>query len=93
MQSQEDAANDLTAVLAENDMAALHRALGIIARARGISAVAEQAGLTREALYKSLRDDSQPRLDTISRVCQALSTRLMAQPMRLTPTAPSLERR
>ncbi len=59
----------------------LAAALGDIARARGMSEIAKSAGLTREALYKALRPDSTPRFDTISRVCNALGVRLVAQPM------------
>jgi len=54
-------------------------ALGVVARARGMSAVAEKSGLTREALYKALRPSSKPRFDTIYRVCNALGVRRVAQ--------------
>ncbi|MGZ8257180.1 MAG: hypothetical protein ACXW1C_04670 [Gallionella sp.] len=37
--------------------------------------------LTREALYKALRADAQPRFETVSRVCAALGVRLVAQPI------------
>ena len=50
----------------------LAAALGDIARARGMSEIAKASGLTREALYKALRLDAQPRFDTIGRVCTAL---------------------
>jgi probable addiction module antidote protein len=43
--------------------------------------VARASGLTREALYKTLRPTSHPRFDTISRVCTALGVKLVAQPM------------
>ena len=56
-------------------------ALGDIARARGMTEIAEAAGITREALYKALRPDSAPRFDTVSRVCAALGVRLVAQPV------------
>ena len=69
----------LTDVLAANDPALLASALGDIARARGMSEIAKASGLTREALYKALRPDAQPRFDTISRVCGALGVRLVAQ--------------
>ena len=55
LNTEQDVADYLTLVLAENDMAEFTRALGVVARARGMSAVAEQSGLTREALYKALR--------------------------------------
>jgi len=80
LKSDEDIANYLTIVLEENNPAELTRALGVIARARGMTEVARAAGLTREALYKALRPSSQPRFDTIARVCTALGVKLVAQP-------------
>ena len=70
----------LTIVMEENDPSELTYALGVIARARGMSEVARATGLTREALYKALRPNSQPRFDTIARVCTALGVRLVVQP-------------
>ena len=78
--SEEAIAEYLTAMLAEGDPALLAAALGDIARARGMSEIARASGLTREALYKALRPNAQPRFDTISRVCTALGVRLVAQP-------------
>jgi probable addiction module antidote protein len=72
----------LSDVLQANDAALLAEALGHIARARGMSAIAQDAGLTREALYKALRPGAQPRFDTIMRVCAALGVRLVATPTR-----------
>lgn len=79
LKTEEDVANYLTLVLEENDMGEFTHALGVVARARGMSAVAEKSGLTREALYKALRPRSQPRFDTIYKVCHALGVRLVAQ--------------
>ena len=59
----------------------LAAALGDVARARGMTQVAKDAGLTREALYKALRPGAQPRLSTIARVCIALGLRLVVQPV------------
>ena len=70
----------LTVILEENDPALLAAALGDIARARGMSQIAKASGITREALYKALRPDSQPRLDTIQRVCTALGVKLNVVP-------------
>ena len=72
----------LTDIMQANDPALLASALGDIARARGMSEIAKASGLTREALYKALRPDSQPRFDTINRVCAALGVRLVAQAVR-----------
>jgi probable addiction module antidote protein len=71
----------LTDILQENDAALLAAALGDIARARGMTEIANAAGITREALYKALRPDSAPRFDTINRVCAALGVRLVVEPI------------
>jgi probable addiction module antidote protein len=81
LQTEEDVAAYLTAIMDENDPALLAAALGDIARARGMSEIANASGITREALYKALRPNAQPRFDTISRVCTALGVRLVAQPI------------
>ena len=81
LNSEEDIAAYLTTVLEENDPALLAAALGDIARSRGMTQVAKDSGITREALYKALRPGSEPRFDTISRVCAALGVRLVAQPV------------
>ena len=69
----------LTIVMEENDPALLAAALGDIARARGMTEIAKASGIGREALYKALRPNAQPRFDTIARVCNALGVRLLAQ--------------
>jgi probable addiction module antidote protein len=81
LKTEEDIAAYLTMVIDEGDMAELAHALGVAARARGMSDVAKASGITREALYKALRPDASPRFDTISRVCSALGVRLVAQPV------------
>jgi len=85
LSTDEDIANYLTLVLEENDPSELTRALGIIARARGMSEMARASGLSREALYKALRPDSHPRFDTIAKVCAALGVKLVAQPVHRHP--------
>ncbi|MGB4058640.1 MAG: addiction module antidote protein [Burkholderiaceae bacterium] len=80
LRTDEDIAIYLTLVLEENDPAELNHALGVIARARGMTEVAKASGLTREALYKALRPNAHPRFDTIARVCAALGVKLVAQP-------------
>jgi probable addiction module antidote protein len=81
LDGEEAVADYLNLVIEEGDMAELAHALGMIARARGMTQLARDTGLTREALYKALRPDAQPRFDTIARVCRALGVRLTAQPM------------
>lgn len=79
LDSEEAIAAYLTDILTANDSALLAAALGDIARVRGMSDIAKASGITREALYKALRPDAQPRFDTISRVCAALGVKLVAQ--------------
>ncbi|NRR32514.1 putative addiction module antidote protein [Oxalobacteraceae bacterium] len=74
-------ASYLTEILQGGDASLLASALGDIARARGMTKVAEAAGISREALYKALRSNSAPRFETISRVCKALGIRLVACPI------------
>ena len=79
LDSEEAIAEYLTAMIDGGDPAMLAAALGDIARARGMSEIAKASGLTREALYKALRPNAQPRFETISRVCAALGVKLVAQ--------------
>lgn len=53
-------------------------ALGVVARARGMSQIARDAGVTREALYKALSDEGDPRLSTLLGVVKALGIKLTA---------------
>ena len=85
LSTEEDVAAYLTTALEENDPALLAAAIGDIARARGMTQVAKDSGIAREALYKALRPGSEPRFETISRVCAALGVRLVAQPIHLAP--------
>ena len=79
LKGEEDIAAYLTLVIEEGDTSELAHALGIAARARGMSDIAKASGITREALYRALRPDASPRFDTINRVCTALGVRLVAQ--------------
>jgi probable addiction module antidote protein len=63
---------------APEDAAGIARALGDIARARGMTQVARDAGLSRESLYKALSEDGNPSFATILKVARALGVRLHA---------------
>ena len=65
-------------------------ALGVIARAQGMAQVANEAGVTREALYKSLSASGDPRLTTLLGVTKALGIELS---MKLGKPAPAKRRR
>lgn len=81
LDSEDVIATYLTEILGANDAGLLASALGDIARARGMTEIAKSAGITREALYKALRLGSEPRFDTVNRVCAALGVRLIVQPV------------
>lgn len=83
LKSEEDIAAYLTMVIEDGDTSELAHALGLAARARGMSEIAKASGITREALYRALRPDASPRFDTINRVCAALGVRLVAQAVRV----------
>ena len=70
---------------ANGDAAFIAKALGDIARAKGMSQVARDAGLSRESLYKALSVDRSPDFDTILKVIEALGLKLHAQVVRATP--------
>ncbi len=76
----EDIAGYLSAVLEEDDPNAVIEALGTIARARGMTEIARESGLAREALYRALRGGAAPRFDTVMRVMRALGVRLAVEP-------------
>ena len=63
---------------APDDAAGIARALGDIARARGMTQVARDAGLSRESLYKALSEHGNPSFATILKVARALGVRLHA---------------
>ena len=71
-------------VEAPDDAAGISRALGDIARAKGMSQVAKDAGLSRESLYRALSAEGNPSFATILKVTSALGIRLHALPAQTT---------
>ncbi len=67
---------------ADGDAAFIAKALGDIARAKGMAQVARDSGLSRESLYKALSGERSPSFDTILKVVEALGLRLHAEPSR-----------
>jgi len=63
---------------APEDASGIARALGDIARAKGMSQVAKEAGLSRESLYRALSADGNPSFATILKVARALGLKLHA---------------
>lgn len=64
---------------APDDAAGLARALGDIARAKGMTQVAKDAGLSRESLYRALSAEGNPSFATVLKVARALGVRLHAK--------------
>src|SRR5207253_6920392 len=81
LRTPEEMAAYLDAWLAEapDDAAGIARALGDIARAKGMTQVAKDAGLSRESLYKALSADGNPSFATVLKVARALGVRLHAE--------------
>jgi len=65
---------------AGGEAAFIAKAIGDVARARGMTRVAREAGLSRESLYKGLSGERSPDFDTILRVLTALGLQLRAEP-------------
>ena len=63
---------------APDDAAGIARALGDVARAKGMTQVARDSGLSRESLYKALSENGNPSFATVLKVAQALGLRLHA---------------
>ena len=80
LKTEEDMAAYLEAALEEGDSALIAAALGDIARAKGMTQVAREAGLGRESLYKALSSSGNPEFSTILKVVQALGLQLHASP-------------
>lgn len=66
----------LRQVLEDGDTDEILRAIGHVARARGMAQLAKDAGLGRESLYKALTPGAAPRFDTILKVTRALGLRV-----------------
>ena len=64
---------------APDDAAGIARALGDIARAKGMTQVARDAGLSRESLYKALGENGNPSFSTVLKVLRALGVKLHAE--------------
>lgn len=78
LDDDESQAELLSDALASGDIAVITAALGLVARARGMTQLAEKTGLTRSALYAALKEGGNPTLDTVLKVIKALGVQLKA---------------
>lgn len=76
---EETIAEYLTAAAEDENPDVLLRALAEVAKARGMTQVARDAGLGRESLYKALAPGSHPRFETINAILRALGVRFVAR--------------
>lgn len=72
----------LSEALKSDDVAYVAQAIGVVARARGMAAIAKKSGLSRESLYKTLSVKGNPELATILKVLEAVGLELVAQPVK-----------
>lgn len=77
----------LNAAFEDGDPELIAAALGDVARAKGMSKVAKTAGVSREALYKSLSKEGDPKLTTLLGVAKALGVKLSAVPKKKSANA------
>lgn len=76
LKTPEDIAAYLEAVFEDGDPELITRALGVVARAEGMTAVAKKTGLTRASLYKALSANGRPEFATVLKVVQALGLKM-----------------
>lgn len=81
LETEEDIILYLREAAAIDDPKMMQIALGKVARARGMTQLAKQTGLSRESLYKSLSVNGNPSYATISRILEALGARLSVEPL------------
>lgn len=80
LDSDEAVSEYISDALLTGDVNMITQAIGVAAKARGMTQIAEHAGLSRESLYKALSGDGNPQFETIFRVLAALGLRLRAEP-------------
>ncbi|MBX7251758.1 MAG: putative addiction module antidote protein [Candidatus Promineofilum sp.] len=81
LKSEEDMIAYLDAALEDGDPALIVAALGDIARAKGMTQVAREAGLGRESLYKALSPSGNPEFASVLKVLSALGLRFQVAPV------------
>ena len=82
LDDEETIAEYLNMALEDPNPEMLLLAVKNIARARGMTQLAQDTGLGRESLYKALSDGAKPRYDTVLKVVRALGVKLHAEPIR-----------
>ena len=86
LDSAEAIAEFMTDALETQDAAYITHALGVVARAKGMTDLAKEVGVSRQSLYKSLSDDGHPEFGTVVKVLSILGVGLKAEPRQAQPT-------
>ncbi len=79
LKTEEDVFYYLEAAMEGNDPKHIARALGDVARSKGMTEIARKTGLGRQALYTALSSDGNPTLETLTAVLSALGLELTVQ--------------
>lgn len=80
LDNEEAIATFLADALETGDVAFIAKAMGVVARAKGMTALANETGLSREQLYRSFSEQGNPTLKTLLAVTRALGVDLTARP-------------
>jgi probable addiction module antidote protein len=80
LDSDEAIAAYITEALSTYEPDTIARAIGVAAKARGMTGISRRTGLSRESLYKALSGDGHPQFETINLVLKALGLRLRVEP-------------
>jgi len=81
LDSKEMIAEYLNAVLEEGNNTDVITAIGHVAKAIGMTKIAEETGLSRPSLYKALSEGSKPQFDTIMKVLKAIGGQIKISPI------------
>ena len=81
VESKEDIAVYLSIFLEENGVDGLTQALQYLAKAKGISQIAQETGLNRQSLYRTLTAEGKPKFETIDKIVHALGFKLTIEPI------------
>jgi probable addiction module antidote protein len=91
LDSDEAVAAYLNAAFEDGDPSFIAAAIGHVAKAKGMSQIARETGLSRENLYRALSDDGNPELSTMTKVMRALGMRIQIAPA--VPARPARRKR
>lgn len=81
LDSEEAIAEYISQVLEDGDQDELLRAVGYIAKAKGMTQISRETGLGRESLYKTFQEGAEPKFSTVMKVMKAIGLNLHADPI------------